>query len=83
MHMIQGFIYTLLCQKFLMRSLFCDSVLRKHQNPLGIADRRKSVRDHKRGPVLRKLFEGLLNHFLTLIIQCRCRLIEDQNRRVL
>ena len=40
------------------------------------------MRDHKRRPALRQLGQRLLDGALRLGIQCRRRLVEDDDRRV-
>ena len=64
-----------------MRSLFLDAVFGQHKNLLGILDRGKAVCNHECGTVFRQFFQGVLNHLFTLIVECRRRLVKDQDRR--
>ena len=57
-----------LLKQFIMISPFSDSIICNHKNLIRIADRRKPVCDRDRGPVLRKLFQALLDPALTLIV---------------
>ena len=68
--------------QFLMTSFLADSFFRQNKNPLCIADRRKPVGDNKCRTVLCQFLKGLLNDLFALIVQCRCRLIKNQNRRI-
>ena len=62
-----------LLKQFIMISPFSNSIICNHKNLIRIADRRKPVCDRDRGPVLRKLFQALLDPALTLIeILCFC-----------
>ena len=72
-----------LLKQFIMISPFSDSIICNHKNLIRIADRRKPVCDRDRGPVLRKLFQALLDPALTLIVKRTGRLIQNQYRRVL
>ena len=66
-----------------MISPFSDSIICNHKNLIRIADRRKPVCDRDRGPVLRKLFQALLDPALTLIVKRTGRLVQNQYRRIL
>src|SRR6185312_5845280 len=50
-----------------------------HQNLIRSANRRQSVRDHKRRPPLHQVTQTVLDHRFRLRIQRRRRLIENQN----
>ena len=58
-----------LLKQFIMISPFSNSIICNHKNLIRIADRRKPVCDRDRGPVLRKLFQALLDPALTLIVK--------------
>ena len=66
-----------------MSSFFLDTILGKHQDPLGILDRRETVGDNERGTVFCQILERILDHALAFVVQRRGRLVEDQDRRVL
>ena len=72
-----------LLKQFIMISPFSNSIICNHKNLIRIADRRKPVCDRDRGPVLRKLFQALLDPALTLIVKRTGRLVQNQYRRVL
>ena len=65
-----------------MRSFLLNAVFRQHKDLLGILDRGKAVRNHECCTVFRQFFQGVLNHFFTLIVERRRRLIKDQYRRI-
>ena len=82
-HLIQTAVYAIFFHQFFMGSFLSDPFFCQDQNPLGLPYSRKAVRDNKGCPVLCQLLQGFLNNLLTFIIQSLCRLIKDQDRRIL
>ena len=75
---------TLNPSKSLMRPIPRNPSTLKIQAPLHILQRAHAVRDDQRGSVLRSaLTKRLLDQLITLVIECRGRLIENEDRSVL
>ena len=69
--------------EFLMRALLGDALFRDDDDAVRILDRRESMGNDERRAALRQLGQRLLNRRFGLRIQRRCRLIENENRRIL
>ena len=52
------------------------------QNPIGAADRGKSVSDHEHGAAPEQAVERRLDQLLGFRVQRRSRLVEDEERRI-
>ena len=55
----------------------------ENRNPIAASDRRKTVRDDERGPTVHQVIDRVLYEALGLGVQCRGRLVEDEDGRVL
>src|SRR5262245_48136773 len=66
-----------------MRPLFGDSSVAKHHDALGIANGREAMGDDEGGAIVSKLLQRVLHCLLALVIQRACRLIKNDDRRIL
>ena len=69
-------------QQFRMGSDLGQSALVEHQNLIGMLDRGETVRDDQGGPVRYEVGQGILHQTLGLIVERRCGLIQNQDRRI-
>ena len=60
-----------------------DAASLQHENLIGPKNRGEPMRDHKTRPVRHQMFERFLDQALRRGIHACCRLIENQNRRIL
>ena len=72
----------ILIEKRSVRTLLNDSPLIENDDPVRVSNRRKAMRDHKRGTSLGKPGECLVNQLFVDRIEMRCGLIKDEDRRV-
>ena len=79
---IQIIIEPFLCQQFLMISLLNDRTIFHNQNPIRILNRRKSMCHNKTGAPFHQFCKCILNFDLRSGINGRCRLIQNQHRRL-
>ena len=70
-------------QQFIVRATFHDASFMQHTDLVGILDGRETMGDSHCGTGLHQPFKSVLYQTLTLRIQSRCRLIENQDRRIL
>ncbi len=79
---IQIIIEPFLCQQFLMISLLNDRTIFHHQNPVCILNRGQSMCHDKAGAPFHQFCKCILNLDLRSGINGRCRLIQNQHRRL-
>src|SRR5579864_6826977 len=68
--------------QLVMRALFGDDAVFQHDDLVGVADGAEAVRDGDRGASLHQPVERADNEFFRCGVKRRCRLVEDQDRRV-
>ena len=66
-----------------MRAALDDAAMVHHQDLVSVHDGRQPMRDDQRGPVAGDAFELRLDYTFGARVECRSRLVEDKDRRVL
>ena len=80
---MQLLVVSILGDQFVMASTLHDSTLMQDANLVCVLDGAQAMGDSHGGTCLHQLFEGVLYQSLTLGIECGCRFVEDEDRRIL
>ena len=65
------------------RTIMNDPAAAQDDDPVEIAQRRKAMRDGDHGSAVHQPRRSFSDQFLDLIVERRCRLVEQENRRIL
>ncbi len=82
LHGMQAAIGASLPKQFVMRARFNDSPSIQDDDSISVLNSREPVCDHQRRSILHQIGQGQLYDPFRLGVECRCRFIEDQKRRV-
>ena len=81
-HLIIMRVDSVFCQKLLMRTALCNSIICNHQNLICIPYGGKAMGNGNGCPVPGKLLQTFLDPALAFIIKSACGFVQNQNRRI-
>src|ERR1044071_5287378 len=79
---VQSIVCSALGQQLTVCSALDDSAAVEYENDIGVNDRRQTMRDHEHRPIGEKSIDSFLNESLRFGVERRCRLVENENRRI-
>ena len=83
LHFVVFCIDAAFCQQLFMCAALGNVLVIDDDDFIGIADGGKAVGDGDGGTILRQFFQAFLDMAFAFVIESACRLIQNQNRRIL